>query len=142
MHFIMIYYKNMNIKKMKIVIDYWKKTAQHDYDTMITLFENKRYSDSLFYGHIVLEKILKAHVVRKTKKQAPYIHNLLTLKNLANLHVSNKEIDLLDMVNSFNIRARYPEQRLEFYKRCTKKYAEEYIGQIKSLYKKLCQKPM
>ena len=52
MHFIMIYYKNMNIKKMKIVIDYWKKTAQHDYDTMITLFENKRYSDSLFYGHI------------------------------------------------------------------------------------------
>lgn len=131
----------MNTKKVKNIISYWEKTAQHDYDTMVALFENKRYSDSLFYGHIVLEKILKAHVVRKTKNQAPYIHNLLTLKNLASLQLLNEEIDLLDIVNNFNIRARYPEQRLEFYKRCTKRYAEKYIRQINLLYRKLCQKP-
>ena len=46
---------------------------------MLGLFSIKRYSDSLFYGHIVLEKILKALVVQKIGEKLPKIHNLETL---------------------------------------------------------------
>lgn len=60
------------------------ETARHDFETMLGLFRIKRYSDSLFYGHIVLEKILKAFVVKETKKDAPRTHNLLVLAGLAN----------------------------------------------------------
>jgi len=48
-------------------------------------------------------------------------------------------LDLLDDVNDFNIRTRYPEYKLEFYKKCTRKYAKNYLDEIINLYKKLCQ---
>jgi hypothetical protein len=55
----------------KKIIDYWKKTAQHDYEAMNDFFKIKRYVEALFFGHIVLEKILKAHVVKQTGIHAP-----------------------------------------------------------------------
>ncbi len=122
------------------IIDYWIKTAEHDFDTMLVLFKTKRYSDSLFFGHIVLEKILKGHVVRHTKEQAPYIHDLVRLQELATLILSPEEVDLLDTVNNFNIRSRYPEHKFLFYKTCTKEYTNTYFPHIIALYKKLCRK--
>ena len=129
--------KKINVKK---VAEYWTKTAEHDYKTMLDLFKIKRYSDSLFFGHIVLEKTLKALVVAETKTEAPYIHNLTKLAEIAKCDLSKKEMDLLDAVNKFNIRSRYPEYKLQFYKQCNKKYAKKYLDEIVELYKKLCQK--
>lgn len=130
----------MNNSQIKKLIDYWRKSAEHDFKTIQALFEKKRYSDSLFFSHIVLEKILKAIVVKRTKKQAPYTHNLVFLKELANVELDKKEVDLLDRVNQFNIRARYPDLKFEFYKKCNKKFTEYYLEKIKKLYEKLCQK--
>ena len=129
----------MTKKNIKNITDYWRETAQHDYDTMIGLFKIKRYSDCLFYGHIVLEKILKALAVKHTQKQAPYIHDLVRLQEIAELCLNEKELDLLDTVNDFNIRARYPEYKLRFYKTCTRQYAEKHLKSIIHLYKRLCQ---
>lgn len=130
----------MSAKDIKKVVTYWLTTGEHDYKTMLGLFKIKRYSDCLFYGHIVLEKILKALVVQKTKKQAPYTHNLGRLAELAHVDLTEKQLDLVDDVNRFNIRSRYPDAKLEFYKLCTKTYTEKYLKQIKDLYKFLCQK--
>ena len=129
----------MRPKDVEKIITYWQLTAKHDYDTMLSLFESKRYSDCLFYGHIVLEKILKGLVVKKIKTPAPYLHDLVRLQELASIQLSEKEIDLLDAVNEFNIRSRYPEQKLNFYKQCTKLYTQKYLKEIVSLYHKLCQ---
>lgn len=129
----------MELNEVKKIIKYWQKTAEHDYATMIGLFKIKRYSDSLFFGHIVLEKILKAHVVDATKKEPPYIHDLARLCVIGNLALSKDEIDLLNIVNDFNIRCRYPEHKLSFYKKCTREYTEKYLDEIIKLYKKLCQ---
>lgn len=127
--------KNISVKEL---IAYWRATAEHDYETMLGLFKIKRYSDCLFYGHIVLEKVLKGLVVRETKEQAPYVHNLLRLSEIACLELTDDQIDLLDKVNIFNLRCRYPEDRLQFYKLCTKEYTENYFKKIVKLYKKLC----
>lgn len=91
---------------------YWLKTAKHDYDTMVGLYRIKRYSDCLFYGHIVLEKTLKALAVKNTNKPAPFIHDLVRLAEIANLELPEKSVDLLDQINEFNIRTRYPEYKL------------------------------
>ena len=129
----------MSPKQVQKSVSYWQVTAEHDYDTMLILFHNKRYSDSLFFGHIILEKILKAHVVQITKKQAPYIHDLVRLEELAKLGFSAEGIHFLHQVNDFNIRARYQENKLRFYKQCTKQYTQPYVDQIVKLYTKLCQ---
>ena len=124
---------------MEEVVKYWLATAEHDRETMDVLFKSARYSDSLFFGHIILEKILKGLVVRNTKTQAPFIHDLLQLQKLTGISLSEDEIDLLDKVNDFNIRTRYPERKLEFYKLCTKEFSGPYMDKINVLYKKLWQ---
>ena len=124
---------------IKQVIKYWGKTAEHDYKTMVFLFKGKRYSDSLFFGHIVLEKILKALVIQKTNQQAPYIHDLVRLQEIAGLELTKEEKSFLNKINDFNIRARYPEYKLRFYKLCTQKYTKNYFDKIIKMYTKLCQ---
>ena len=69
----------MNDDEVKKLVKYWLKTAEHDYETMEGLFKIKRYADCLFYAHITLEKILKASVVKQTKEDARYTHNLVVL---------------------------------------------------------------
>jgi HEPN domain-containing protein len=130
----------MKSKGYKKLVDYWQKTAEHDYETMKSLFAGKRYDASLFFGHIVLEKIFKAAVANATKDHAPYTHNLIKLAEVSKIELDEKELNLLKEVNDFNIEARYPEQKLQFYNLCNKKYAEKYIKEIDKLYKKLCQK--
>lgn len=122
------------------LVRYWQKTAQHDYETMVTLFDAKRYSDSLFYGHLVLEKILKALVVSETKNHPDPIHNLLVLSEKANLSLEKPDREFLAEANKFNIRARYPDYKLLFYKTCTLAYTKPKIEKIKAMYKQLCQR--
>lgn len=125
-------------KQINELTNYWRKTAEHDFETLEALFKGKRYSDALFFGHIVLEKILKAHFVFYNVKQAPYTHDLLRLYEKSGLKLNKFEIEYLNRVNDFNIRARYPDFKLSFYKRATKSYAEKNIRTIRQLYKKLC----
>lgn len=130
----------MTRKQIRNTIAYWEEAAVHDYKTMEVLFEAKRYSDSLFYAHIVLEKTLKALAVQQTGKHAEYTHNLMKLAEDAGLVLTKEEQDLLDIVNDFNIRARYPDAKLQFYKKATKSYTAAYFIQVKEFYQKLCQK--
>lgn len=130
----------MKKEDQKKLIKYWQETAKHDYETMESLFEGKRYDASLFFGHIVLEKILKAHVIQKEKRQAPRIHNLVQLAEIARIDLDKETREFLAIVNRFNMRSRYPDTKLSFYKLCTPQYAEENLNKIKQLYKELCQK--
>ncbi len=134
------YNRSMKKEGYKKLVNYWKVTAAHDFETMESLFKAKRYDASLFFAHIVLEKILKALVVEKTGDHAPYTHDLVKLAQATQLIFNTQEIKLFNEVSDFNMDARYPEQKLEFYKICTKEYAENYIKKVKALYKKLCQK--
>jgi len=131
--------KIMTKKEIKNAVKYWKETSKRDYGTMLGLFKIKRYPESLFFGHIVLEKTLKGLVVQETGEQAPYIHDLLRLAKLAEINLNKEEFNLLKIVSTFNIRARYPEQKLKLYKICTEKYTKDKLDKIITLYKLLCQ---
>ena len=129
----------MDSKDAKKLVKYWLKTAENDYRTMLSLYKSKHFSNSLFFGHIVIEKVLKAHSVKEKNKQAPYTHDLpILFKSLKSLQLEESEIKLLDDINRFNIRARYPDIKFKFYELCTPKYTKQHILKIKKLYKKLC----
>lgn len=128
--------ENINTQDL---IKYWLETAEYDYKTMLSLFKSKRYSDSLFYGHLVLEKILKAFVVQKTNNHAKPIHNLIMLAEDAKINFSKDDLEFLAEVNKFNIRARYPDYKLSFYKICDLNYTKPKLTKIKLIYKKLCK---
>ncbi len=116
-------------------IHYWLNSADHDLDTAEALFAAEKYDWCLFLGHLVLEKALKAIYVRDNQNQLPpRTHNLLKLAENTNLVLSDEQIMLLNDVNNFNLEVRYPDYRHEFYRQCTKEFAEKYFTQIKEQY--------
>ena len=116
-------------------VNYWCQSAHHDLESAEIIFDSGRYDWCLFVGHLALEKILKAIFVdRNDNKMPPTIHNLVRLAELSNIEIDDEQKLLLDKINDFNIQTRYPDYKLEFYKRCDAEYTNEYLGKIKEFY--------
>lgn len=121
------------------LVSYWLESSKEKRKTMESLYVTKRYADCLFFGHLILEKVLKALVVLKTKEHAPYIHNLIRLAELAGMDLTKDVTKLLVQVNDFNLGTRYPDARLEFYRVCNKNYTDQFYQPILDFYLELCQ---
>lgn len=117
-------------------IRYWLNSADHDLDTAESLFSAGKFDWCLFLGHLVLEKGLKAFYVKDNQnRMPPKTHNLVKLAERTTIPLNDELKLFLDEVKDFNLEVRYPEYRQEFYKSCTKKFAEEYLDKIKEQYK-------
>jgi HEPN domain-containing protein len=127
-------------ERVKSLINYWIEGSKENLKTVVSLYKTRRYSDCLFFGHLILEKVLKAHVVKETKLEAPKTHNLSYLVKLSKLSLSDDNLEFLAKINKFNMETRYPNEKLNFYKLCTKNYTDQYYKLIILLYKNLCQK--
>lgn len=103
-------------------IKYWTTLAADDWKTAQHLFAGRRYPQALFFAHLYLEKLLKALIVQRTGKDAPYGHKLYALALKANLTLDEAQHDLLTRATAYNIVTRYPDQRLELYKRLNRKF--------------------
>lgn len=113
------------------IIDYWINSSDDDFATMEHLFKNKDYSWSLFMGHLVIEKLLKANYVKKIDINVPHSHNLVLIAEKSNLSLNEEQRDFLDMITTFNIKARYDDYKLIFRKTCTKDFTSKNVNQIK-----------
>lgn len=115
-------------------IKYWLESAEHDLGTAESLLSSGKYDWCLFIGHLALEKSLKAvFVMVNENKMPPKTHNLVKLSEMTNLNLEEEKRLFLDEVNDFNIEVRYPEYKNEFYKTCTREYAEEYLTKIQEM---------
>lgn len=116
------------------VIKHWLESAKKDRQVAKILFENRRYHHCLFFCHLFLEKTLKALIVKKADQAPPWTHNLLKLARAAKLSLSISLKKELQEINSFNIKARYNDVKLEFYKKATRKYTEKYLRRCQEIY--------
>jgi len=98
-------------------IKYWLKTADQDWRVANHLFEKGDYSYALFFGHLTIEKILKAIFINKKDKTPPFSHNLVYLSEKAGLKLNDESLELLEEVSDFNLEARYPDDKFSFYKK-------------------------
>jgi len=116
-------------ERIRKVVEHWTETADQDYRTAQILFEKERYAWCLFLVHLVLEKLLKAlWAARRKEATPPRTHNLLRLAEMCQLGLSEEDKTILLEITEFNIEARYPETEGDFYKTCTKEFAERYLG--------------
>ena len=117
------------------LMNYWVKSSDRDYESMKKNFETEQYTWSLFIGHLMLEKLLKA-IYAKVNSNNPYppkIHNLNILAEKCNIKLDERKARILFTCNSFNISARYEDYKNEFYERCTKEYTSEQIANIEEV---------
>lgn len=113
------------------IVQNWVDSSDGDFPVMESLFASGHYAWSLFLGHLVLEKLLKALYAKNVGTNVPRIHNLLNLAVGAGLELDDEQRLFLDKVTTFNMEARYPEQKLRFHKLATREFTVEYIGKIK-----------
>lgn len=95
-----------NVEKQ---VAYWRDCALSSWDDALYLLKGKRIMLGLSAVHLALEKVVKAHVMRKTGKLPPKIHNPIRLSELAHLDLSVEHKKVLAEINEFNIEGRYSD---------------------------------
>ena len=117
------------------LMEYWIESADEDYNVMLDLKEKNRNTYCLFFGQMVIEKLLKA-LYAKNNKGAPYApktHDLLYLSEKLNLELTEEQEVTLNEITTFNLSTRYDDYKREFYNKCTDEYTEEQINKIKEV---------
>ena len=120
----------------------WLERMRYDFDSARSMLKMRKYLYVGFMCQQAIEKGLKA-LITKQDKEPPFIHNLRKLAFLANIEseLDATQVDLLEQLTPFAIKARYGE-----YKKClsellSRKKAQEFIvntqGFIKWLEKKI-----
>lgn len=115
----------------KRIINYWIESADKDFKTMLDLFETKNNSWSLFMGHLVVEKLLKALYVKQKNEYPPLIHDLRRICEKANIELDINQQTTFDSISRFNINARYDDYKQSFYLLCTDSFTAEWFEKIK-----------
>ncbi len=116
-------------------INYWIESAENDLIAANHLFDMGNYNWCLYIGHLVLEKAIKANYLKSSNNSIPpKLHNLSRLSELSNLAPDSDTEKFLVIANKFHLEGRYPEYKNEFYKTCTKEFAELNFNKIKEVY--------
>lgn len=121
----------MDINKIK---DFWIEEAEEALQVAKHLFEKKDFSYALFFGHLAIEKLLKAIYVMKRGEQAPYIHNLTLLGEQSGIVLTDLQKDSLIKITAFNLESRYPDEKRSFRKRCTEDFTQNELKQIQEIF--------
>jgi HEPN domain-containing protein len=124
--------EHKDIDKGKL-IKYWIEGSDDDFETMMAMFDSKRFSWSLFIGHLMIEKLLKAYYVKVKSDYPPYIHNLLRLAEKADLKLSDEKKEQFATITAFNINTRYDDYKMSFKKQCTPEFTADWIDKLKEL---------
>lgn len=121
-------------------VQYWKEGAAYDLETGKSLLESRRFPYALFFGHLALEKILKALIVKNAKDHAPFTHSLIFLASKIKIEIPEPILDKFAEYTEFHIESRYPDEKRDFYRRCTQEFAREKFAEIEEVYQWLMQK--
>lgn len=90
-------------------MDYWLKNAEEDIQTAELLISQKRILHGLFFCHLTIEKIIKAHFVKINNQIAPKSHNLLYLSEKSNLIFDDDTNIFIGILMKYQLEGRYPD---------------------------------
>lgn len=115
-------------------INYWLEGADYDMGVAEALYKKRKYPYALFMGHLALEKVLKAVVVKTTHKHAPYTHSLEKLARKSKIDTPKQTQVKLREFMEFHLEARYPDEQKAFYKKCSRSYTKGKLQEIKEIF--------
>ncbi len=120
--------------QVKKLVDYWYREAGYSFDVTKALLDKKKNAECLFFGHLMVEKILKAWVVAHTKEHAPPIHDLPKLMKKSGIPYTKEFISELEFYNQFYLTGRYDEDKMNFRKTCTDSFTKKHFDRLKEIY--------
>ncbi len=90
-------------------VAYWINGAVDDLKSANILIERNRLLHGLFFCHLVIEKAIKALVVKQTKELSPRSHNLLFLSEKIDLEFTEDSENFLGILMKYQMQGRYPD---------------------------------
>jgi len=115
-------------------ISYWVDTAKYDWTGAECAFNTKNYMHCLFWAHLTLEKLAKAHWVKTHEENIPpKVHNIVRLLEQSNIDLGEDTMKFLEMFIRFQLSARYPDYINDMYKVCTKDYTTIQLEKAKEV---------
>jgi len=116
------------------IVEYWQTEAKEGLGVAIHLFEKNDYSYALFFGHLAVEKMLKAIFVKNISQDVPRSHNLLRLAKAAQIATNDQQKHDLIRITAFNLEARYPDYKRKFRKKCTREFSKIELQRIEKVF--------
>lgn len=117
-------------------IQNWLAIAQYDLETAKAMLKSGRYLYVAYTCQQSIEKIIKAIYVQEKKTTPPYTHNLRRL--ISELLVLNslteKQLNIIDIINSFYLESRYSEEIEQLANNINKTKATEIYINTKELF--------
>lgn len=115
-------------------VQYWIKTAEQDWATAEDLLRLERFLHTLFFFHLVIEKLLKAHWVKdNTGDFPPRSHDLEHIYSSTEIELSPEDVDELRALNYWNLEGRYPDYLNKISKQADKKYTLAKYESVKRI---------
>ncbi|MBM3436178.1 MAG: HEPN domain-containing protein [Bacteroidetes bacterium] len=99
---------------------------------MLDLQSTRNNHWSVFLGHLMLEKLLKALYVKKKGEFPPMVNDLRRICEKAGINPDSDMVIMFDSISRFNINARYDDYKQSFYKLCSDSFTSEWIEKIKN----------
>lgn len=124
----------MDTEKRKEVIGYWENGAEEAMKNADFMLDRGSFAYALFFGHLAIEKILKAIVIEITDDHAPRTHDLLYLTGLAKLDLTKAQENFMIEIGRFNIEGRYPEEKYEIGKTLDRESTAQFLTKIKDIF--------
>lgn len=117
------------VKGQKEVIKFWLDSAQEDWEFALGVWKSgKQLHNALFFGQLVLEKILKALHYQNKEDHPLYIHDLAVLAERAGLKLNKELNDDLKEITSFNLKARYEDYKARFRQKATRGFTNLWMN--------------
>lgn len=115
----------------------WRDGANDAWETFEALCSVKKYAHALFFLHLALEKLLKAVVIHKTDNAPPPTHDLVRLAQSAGMALDEEKTQQFAEVSTFNVAARYDEEKLQLHNKATPAYLRDWKRRGKELFEYL-----
>ena len=115
-------------------IAYWRDTADDDWADIQRSIGAGAYVHGLFFAHLVIEKLSKAHWVKDNESSIPpRTHNIVKLWEATQLAPQPEHENIAAKLNDYQLEGRYPDYMKKLRARTTAAYTTALLTEIKTL---------
>lgn len=115
-------------------ITFWISQANDDWNAVDTLYKGKNYLQSLFFAHLVIEKLSKSLWIKYNKDNVPpKTHNLIHLLSSTPIELTDDKSEFLLTLNRFQLEGRYPEYLTKMRNICNEQFTKSMINSTNEL---------
>jgi HEPN domain-containing protein len=122
------------VKTKEDYIRFWIEQSQDDWNAVETLFKGGNYLQSLFFAHLVIEKLCKSLWIKHNSDNIPpKTHNLIHLLSFTPIALTDEISVFLLNLNRFQLEGRYPDYLRKMHHICNEQFTKSMLDTTNNL---------